>query len=156
MNISYRGIELIKYFEGCYLDAYLDSVKIPTIGYGTIIYPNGEKVKLGDTITKIQANEYLAFEVAQKERAVKKLTEGIQLNQEQYNALVSFVYNCGEGALKRSTLLKRIKTNPKDISIYSEFLKYNKAGGVVNRGLTRRRMSEAHLYQTGKLEFFEN
>ena len=77
-KIAYRGIELIKHFEGIYLNAYLDAAKIPTIGRGTIRYPNGKKVQIGDTCTVEQADEYLIFELREKEKAVNVLTKGIE------------------------------------------------------------------------------
>lgn len=154
-KIAYRGIELIKHFEGLYLSAYLDAAKIPTIGRGTIRYPNGKKVQIGDTCTVEQADEYLLFEIREKEKAVNALVKDVELNQGQFDALVSFAYNLGQGSLSRSTLLKKIKANPNDTSIAKEFLKWNKAGGRELEGLTRRRRSESHLYFTGKLVFFE-
>lgn len=155
MNIAYRGIELIKHFEGIYLNAYLDIAGIATIGRGTIRYPNGKAVKIGDNCTIEQADEYLMYEIAEKETHVRRLTEGVTLNQGQYDALVSFVYNLGQGSLGRSLLLRKVKANPNDPTIASEFMRWNKAAGKVAEGLTRRRKSEAHLYRTGKLLFFE-
>lgn len=154
-TVAYRGIELIKHFEGLYLNAYLDAAKIPTIGRGTIGYPNGKKVKIGDVCTVEQADEYLLFEIREKEKHVNNLTKGIELTQGQFDALVSFVYNLGQGALGRSALLKKIKANPKDATIPIEFLRWDKAAGRILEGLTRRRKSEAHLYMTGRLLFFD-
>lgn len=156
MNISNRGLNLIRHFEGMWLTAKPDPIGIPTLGYGTIVYPNGKKVQNGDVCTVEQANDWLMIEVKQKEDAVKRLTPSVVLNQGQFDALVSFVYNVGEGSLKRSTLLKKVLINPNDPTIEREFLKFNKAGNIPFIGLTRRRMSESHLYKTGKLLFFEN
>lgn len=155
MTESIRCVNLIKHFEGLWLEAKPDPINIPTIGWGTIRHPNGTKVKVGDKCTIKQANEWLLQEIAEKEKAVAKLTEGVKLTQGQYDALVSFVYNVGEGSLKRSTLLKKILLNPNDATIEQEFLRFNKASGRVFEGLTRRRKSESHLYKTGRLIFFE-
>ena len=82
---AYRGIELIKHFEGLYLSAYLDAAKIPTIGRGTIRYPNGKKVQMGDVCTVEQADEYLLFEIREKETHVNNLTKGIELTVHYFN-----------------------------------------------------------------------
>lgn len=112
MNPSKNAIELIEREEGLVLHAYQDIVGIWTIGYGTIRYPNGDKVKEGDIITKAQAEEYLWYEVNNKCHVINSLIKNVTLNQNQFDALVSFVYNLGAGALEKSTLLKVIRANP--------------------------------------------
>jgi lysozyme len=72
------------------------------------------------------------------------------INQYQFDALCSFAYNCGVGNLKSSTLLKKVNKNPNDPTIKDEFLKWNKGGGKVLSGLTKRRIEEAQLYFSGK------
>jgi len=155
MNTGELGLELIEHFEGLKLKAYKDSVGIWTIGVGTIIYPNGIKVKEGDTCTKEQAFEYLQHDLTQKETAVSKLVK-VPLSQNQFDSLVSFAYNLGEGSLGKSTLLKKVNKNPKDVTVKDEFLKWSKANGVTLAGLLRRRRSEAHLWLHGELNFYEN
>jgi lysozyme len=150
--VSKNGINLIKEFEGLFLKAYLDPIKIPTIGYGTIMYENGVKVKIGDVITNERAEELLFFEVNQKVCSITDLIKGITLNQNQIDSLSCFAYNVGCGALEGSTLLKKVKINPKDPSIRDEFMKWNKARDPKTKqliplaGLTRRRKAEADLY----------
>lgn len=144
MTPSSKAYDIIKSFEGLYLRAYLDPIGIPTIGYGSIHYPNGVKIKMGDKITEAQANEMLKYEVDKKASAVIKMLP--RVSQHQFDALVSFAFNLGEGNLKKSTLLRKIKINPNDPSIRNEFMKWNRAGGQVLRGLTRRRKAEADLY----------
>lgn len=146
MVISQRGIYLIKSFEGCRLKSYKDPVGIFTIGYGTIVYPSGRKVGSGELITQAQAEEFLKFEIDLKAAAVNELTRDLGLSQGQFDALVSFAYNLGIGALKRSTLLKKVRINPDDITIAAEFRKWRQAGGMVLAGLTRRRKAESDLY----------
>jgi lysozyme len=146
MNINKEGLELIKTCEGLKLNAYLDSIKLPTIGIGTTIYPNGVKVKMGDKITEAQALEYLAHDLDNFENGVTKLLGKTVVSPNQFSALVSFAYNLGLGALGKSTLLKKVLANPNDASIADEFLKWNKAGGVVVNGLTTRRKLESALY----------
>lgn len=90
MQISQKGLDLIKKFEGLRLWAYLDPAGIPTIGYGTIRYPNGQKVKLGDEITEQQAEAYLLNERSKFAKKVDELVDIFPLNQNQFNALVSF------------------------------------------------------------------
>jgi lysozyme len=162
MQPSATCYSLIKHFEGLYLTAYLDAVDVPTIGYGTIIYPNGIKVKTGDHCTEQEAQEYLEFEVNQKAAGVQRLLKEIPVNQNQFDSLVSFTYNLGIEALHGSTLLKKLLINPHDPTIYKyekdtngdpmvnscEFLKWVHAGHKILSGLVVRRAREAHLYGT--------
>src|SRR5690349_12536176 len=105
-KIAKPGLDLIKSFEGLFLKPYLCPAKVPTIGYGTIMYPNGKKVTLQDPeITQAQAEQYLEHEVNEKAAGVEKCVT-IPINQNQFDALVSFAYNLGVGALQKSTLLK--------------------------------------------------
>lgn len=143
MNISKQGLELIKKFEGLHLTAYLDPVGIPTIGYGTIII-DGKPVKMGTTITEEQAEKYLFDDVQKFENYVNQLVN-VPLSQEQFDALVSFTYNLGPSNLKRSTLL-RILNQGRYEEAQPQFLRWNRAGGKVLRGLTRRRLAEAALF----------
>lgn len=150
MKISDKGVELIAQFEGCKLQAYQDSAGIWTIGYGTIMYPSGQKVKKGDKITHEEATTYLKYEISLKSQSVRAFVSNAVLNQNQFDALVSFAYNVGVGALQKSTLLKKVIRNPNDPTIELEFMKWNKARkkGVLTviEGLTKRRQSEADLY----------
>lgn len=139
--------DLIKSFEGLVLHAYPDpgSGNEPwTIGYGTTIYPDGNKVKKGDTATKEQAEAWLRFDVDRFAAKVYACTGDLQ--PRQFDALVSFAYNVGIGNLEKSTLLRKVKANPNDPSIAAEFLKWNKAAGKVMAGLTKRRAKEAEVY----------
>lgn len=144
MKISTKGLALIKQFEGLRLKAYDDSVGVWTIGYGTIRYPSGIKVKRGDTITEEQATAYLLHDVSRFENAVNKLVK-VKLTQNQYDALVSFTYNLGEGNLAASTLLKKLNSGDY-IGAAKEFLRWNRAGGKVLAGLTKRRKAEHDLF----------
>jgi len=138
-------MNIIKHFEGCHLTAYLCPANVWTIGYGSTIHPNGIKVKQGDTITQAQAEQYLQIEIERRSAAMA-LPPTLNANQRQ--ALVSFAYNLGIGAYNRSTLKKKVTINPSDPTIRDEFMKYNKSGGKVLRGLTRRRQAEADLFFT--------
>lgn len=141
------GIELIKTFEGLELKAYPDpgtGGEPWTIGIGTTVYPNGQKVRPGDVITEAQAEEYLAHDLERFERAVLKATGG-KASQHQFDALVSFFYNVGEGAGSKSTLIKKHKAGDY-AGAKAEFAKWNKAAGRVLAGLSRRRAAEAQLY----------
>ncbi len=118
-----------------------------TIGYGTIEYPNGREVRSGDRISYADALRYLQIEVDEKARGVESaIGGGVYLYQNQFDALVSFTYNLGIRALRRSTLLEKVKRNPNDLSIRQEFERWVKAGGRVLPGLVRRRRAEANLY----------
>ena len=139
-------IDLIKHFEGLFLKPYLCPANVATIGYGTIRYPNGTKVRLTDApITEAKAMEYLMFEINQKARAIEPMLRE-DLTENQFAALISFAYNLGEGALRKSTLLKKVNENPLDAQIRNEFQKWIYADGRKLNGLLRRRNAEADLY----------
>jgi len=147
MKISKKGIEFIIAFEGIRTKPYLCSANVATIGVGTTIYPNGVKVSMSDKpITLEQAREYLMHDLQKFEKGVNELIGKTKLNQNQFDALVSFAYNCGLGNLKTSTLLKLVKAMPTSEAIFNQFLRWNKAGGKEISGLTRRRKAEAELY----------
>ena len=141
-----KGIDLIKSFEGFYAKPYMCPASVPTIGYGTTRYPNGNKVTLKDiSITEQQGVEYLMHDLKTFEKYVDSYCRD-DVDQNQFDALVSFCYNLGPNNLKSSTLLKKVNLNPSDPSILNEFLKWNKGGGRVLKGLTKRRQAESNLY----------
>ena len=145
-EISDACIDLVKSFEGFFSKPYLCPANVPTIGYGTILYPNGKKVTLQDySCTEEQAIEWMRFELNQKAKEVDAMTSDA-VTQHQFDALVSFAYNCGSGALKGSTLLKRVNANPSDPTIVDAFLMWTKADGKTLAGLISRRKAEAKLY----------
>ena len=146
MKLDLSGLDLIMQFEGLRLKPYLDSVNVPTIGYGSTYYPNGTKVKMSDPpISKGYAFDI--FEnIAQKFAAKVDAYVKPELKQNQFNAVVSLAYNIGLGNFSKSTLLKKVNANPNDVSISQEFAKWNKAGGKVLNGLTNRRLKEAKVY----------
>lgn len=153
MTISNKGIELIKSFEKCKLKAYQVKGDRPTIGWGNTFYENGNPVKLGDVITQDRANRLFLNTLAMYEKGVNQLVYS-NVNQNQFDALVSFAYNVGldidedtkaEG-LGDSTLLKKINNNPDDQSIRNEFMKWISKGTIFEKGLTKRRKAEADLY----------
>ena len=145
-KLSQKGLDLIKQFEGLSLKPYVCSGGINTIGYGNTYYTNGNKVNLTDPpITKQQAEELLRFSLSTYEKAVDSFCRD-DISQSQFDALVSFAYNLGVGALQKSTLIKKVNANPKDVTIADEFMKWNKANGTVLKGLTKRRQAEANLY----------
>ncbi len=150
---SEKGLALIKKFEGFSPKAYLCSAGVATIGFGSTRYLNGTKVKLGDVLSKDnvtalkEGTALLLATLPQYEKAVNDAL-GNSINQNQFDALVSFVYNVGVGAFQKSTLLKIAKQNPNDDSIRGQFMRWNKAAGKELKGLTLRRSEEANLYFT--------
>jgi lysozyme len=145
-KLSLKGFELINRFEGLKLKAYLCPAGIPTIGYGNTYYPNGKKVTLQDEpITQSIADKLLESLMPPYEKAVDSFCRD-DINQNQFDALVSFAYNLGVGNLQKSTLIKKVNLNPIDVTIADEFLKWNKSNGTVLKGLTTRRQAEADLY----------
>lgn len=144
--VNKAGTDLIKSFEGLFLKPYLDPIKIPTIGYGTIKYPNGKAVTMQDrAITEIEALEYLMFEVDEKAHNVEKMTK-VSLNDNEYAALVSFAYNVGWQSLEKSTLMKLLNAGSDRSAVADQFLRWDKAEGKTLPGLTRRRQAERSLF----------
>jgi lysozyme len=139
MKTSQRGIDLIKSFEGCELRAYRDAVGVLTIGYGHTV-----GVKEGDVITQAQADNMLADDLVIYEQGVHSLVRRT-LTQGQFDALVSFAFNVGIGALGKSTLLRMLNSGDY-ASAAQQFARWNKAGGRELRGLTRRREAERRLF----------
>lgn len=147
MKLSAKGLSLIKEFEGLRLTAYLCSAGVPTIGYGSTFYPNGDKVKLGDKLNSEGEAEFLLSKTTEKFiDGVNRLLGSTEVSQPQFDALVSFAFNIGLGNIEKSTLLRKVKANPNDVSIADEFLRWDKAGGKVVNGLKIRRRKEAELY----------
>ena len=145
-KVNKAGLDLIKSFEGLFLKPYLDPVQIPTIGYGTIKYPNGAKVTMADAaITQDKASEYLEFEVEEKSKNIERMTK-INLNDNEFAALASFAYNVGWPALEKSTLMKLLNAGADRVAVADQFLRWDKAGGKVLPGLTKRRKAERDLF----------
>ena len=140
MNISQEGLALIKKFEGCELDAYKCAAGVWTIGYGST-----KGVKEGDTISQEDADKLLTHEMEEYEGYINDLVE-VNLEQNQFDALVSWVFNLGPANLKASTLLKVL--NAKDYEgVPAQIKRWNKAGGKVLQGLIRRREAESLLFE---------
>lgn len=147
MIASRNCLDLIKKYEGFRAKPYLCPADVPTIGYGNTTYLDGRKVTLSDPpISERRAEFMLSLTVGKFAQQVDEL--GLCLNQNQFDAVVSFCYNVGVGAFKSSTLLKRIKSNVCDPDISYQFSRWNKSNGKVLQGLVKRRKEEAELYFT--------
>ncbi|ECI2457664.1 lysozyme [Salmonella enterica subsp. enterica] len=143
MKTGSEGISLIKQFEGCRLNAYPDPATggAPwTIGYGH----TGNDVRPGMVWTQVQADSALISDLAQCERAISRLVK-VTLTQNQFDALVSFVFNVGSGNLQSSTLLRKLNSGDYR-GAADEFPRWNKADGKVMAGLTKRRAAERELF----------
>ena len=143
-SLSDNGMKLLEQFEGLRLEAYLDSASIYTIGYGTIKYPDGRKVKKGDKITKGKAKEYKLHDLKEFESTVSTSVK-VPLTQNQYDALVSLSYNIGSGAFKNSTLLKKLNSGDYK-GAAEQFLVWINSGGKKVQGLVNRREAERSLF----------
>ncbi|MFT0213516.1 lysozyme [Pseudomonas sp. F1_0610] len=142
MKTSKAGIELIKRWEGCKLTAYQDSVGVWTIGYG-----HTRTAKKGMTITQEQADTLLLEDITEHEKFIARYVN-VTLSQGQYDALSSFVFNLGGGALQKSTLLKCL--NAQDYQAAAkEFDKWVYAGGQKLNGLVKRRAAERRMFEHG-------
>lgn len=139
MNISEAGIELIKSFESCRLDAYRDSVGVLTIGYGHIF-----GVYDGQHITEEEAERLLKVDLEMVEKCLANCVK-VDITQSQYDALCSFTFNLGCGALRNSRLLLKLNDMDDEGAAF-EFTRWDHAGGKVLAGLTRRRKAESELF----------
>lgn len=151
LRLSTAGQNLIKAFESCLrpigggkITAYMDPVGVPTIGWGHTNH-HGRKFKMGDVWTQAECDDEFRSDMIRFEKAVKELVK-VPLKQWQFDALVSFSFNVGEGALGTSTLLRKINAGNFEGAAL-EFQKWNRGGGRVLPGLTRRRASESLLFQ---------
>lgn len=145
MKISANGINLIKEFEGVRLKSYKCPAGVYTIGVGHTSAAGPPQVKAGMTITQAQANKILANDLGQYEDAINNSVK-VPLTQNQFDALVSFVFNVGIGAFQKSTLLKKLNAGQYD-AVPGELMKWTKGGGKELPGLVRRRRAEAALWR---------
>jgi lysozyme len=151
MYMSVEGIDaLLKKFEGCKLKAYKCPAGIWTIGYGHTSAAGAPEVVQGMTITQAEANDILRQDLVKYENGVKALVKQ-PLTQHQFDVLVDFAYNAGIGALKSSTLLKKINAGDFD-AVPAELMKWTKGGGKVLRGLVARRRAEAGWWRDSDQE----
>jgi lysozyme len=141
MKISKQGIDLIKKYEGFKPYAYLCPANILTIGYG-----HTRGVRLGQTCTEEEAEQFLIEDLELAEAEVNKVVDKVELTQGQFDSLVSFTFNLGAGNFKTSTLRQKILNNPADPTIMDEFGKWVYVRGKVILGLQRRRLEESKLY----------
>jgi lysozyme len=141
MNLSQTGIDLIKRFELFEPNPYPDPVGIMTVGYGHVIR---EGESFDHSLTEHGASELLRKDAAEAENAVR-IGVKVSLTQDQFDALVSLIFNIGTGAFIESTLLRKLNKGNK-IAAGCEFIRWNRAGGKVMDGLTKRRILEAALF----------
>ena len=139
MIISKNGLDLIKHFESLQLKAYKCSANVWTIGYG-----HTKNVKEGDRICEDQANCFLMQDLYSVERAIIRLVK-VKINQNQFDALCSLIFNIGVLAFNKSTLLAKLNTGDY-VGAAEQFRRWNKVNNVVMAGLVRRRQAEEDLF----------
>jgi GH24 family phage-related lysozyme (muramidase) len=145
MKTGERGLALIKEFEGCKLAAYQCPAGILTIGIGSTHYGDGTPVTKNRTLpTEKAAIALLAATIGQYEKAVNAVDA--ELTQNEFDALVCLCYNIGAGNFASSTLVKMLNAGEDKEEVAKQFVRWNKAGGKVMAGLTRRRNAEAELF----------
>lgn len=145
MIVDQKCVDIVKDFEGFRAKPYLDAVGIPTIGYGSTFYADGTKVTLKDPpIGESEAENLTRLVLNTIAKQVNSLVS-VELSTNQFSALVSFTYNVGVGAFKTSTLRRLINEGAYD-KAPEQFMRWNKAGGKVLPGLTRRRKAEVDLW----------
>lgn len=142
MKASQQCLELVKKFEGVRYEAYRCPAGVPTIGAG-----HTKGVVMGDKIDDATVDQFLREDLESAEYAVNSLVK-VDLEQHQFDALVSLVFNIGSGAFSKSTLLKMLNKGSFDAAA-DQFLRWNLAGGRVLLGLTKRRIAERMLFLTG-------
>jgi lysozyme len=145
MKVNVDGYALLKKFEGCVLKAYKCPAGVWTIGFGNTFYEDGTKVKEGDVITQQRADELAKYIVEQFATSIRAMIKQ-PLNENQFSACVSLAYNIGTGGFKKSSVLRKLNVNPTDPTIADSFRLWNKGGGVILKGLVRRREAEIALY----------
>ena len=149
MFTSQEGIDLIKKFEELRLEAYLCPAGVWTIGWGTTT-----NVKKGMKITKSEAESYLRRDIQPIEKALNSLN--INFTQNQFDAIVSWIYNIGIGKFNSSTLKKKILAKAPDLEITDQIIKWVNAGGKPLLGLKRRRRDEANLFLNGNIYYLDS
>lgn len=142
MKPSKNCINLIKKWEGVKLTSYKCPSNVWTIGYGTTRYRDGSSIKEGDKINMEMAEDLLLHDVT----FICNRLPNLKINQNQLDAICSFIYNVGVYAFINSTLFKLMRINPNDPLIGDEFLKWKKSNGKVLQGLLNRRIEERNLY----------
>lgn len=150
MKVGKLGSELIKKYEQFRNHPYIDAVGVATIGWGNTYYEDGTAVTMDDKpLTRQQGNDLHKVILEGFEDAVSRWVTS-EINNNQFDALVSLAYNIGVGNFRSSTLLKRVNADPCDYDIINQFKRWNKGRvlGVLQelRGLTKRRNEEAYLY----------
>ena len=152
-----EGIKLIKHFEGCHYKPYLCPALLWTVGYGHVLYPEQNRLKLSERKTyklkpehnrewsQEEVDDLLRKDLLRFENGVCRLLPTVPLKQNQFDALVSFSFNLGLGTLQRSTVRSALLRGDEEAAI-DTLLKYRRAGGKILRGLERRRAAEADLF----------
>lgn len=147
MKTSKQGIELIKEFEGFRAKPYYCSANVVTIGYGSTTYTDGRKVQITDkAISKDEAEKMLKEQLTKIYEPIIHQWVKVPLSQNQFDALVSFIYNVGETQFSRSTLLRKLNEGFNKNIVADELLKWVYAGGEVSEGLKNRRNKERELF----------
>ena len=159
ITLSDDGINLLKQLEGFVAAPYLDAAGVPTIGYGSTCYANGVKVCMADPkITKLEAHNIMRAHITKLEKELFKLINiDTPLTQNQWDAIVCFVYNVGINNFRSSTLLKKIIAFSNPIDVGNEFLRWvyittQNGIKIKSNGLKNRRAKEYDLYVKGVYE----
>ena len=139
-EVNEAGVRLVQEFEGCRLDAYRCPAGIPTIGYGA----TGPDIRMGMVWTQEQADARLVEDLARFADGVERLVE-VDLSDNQFAAIVSFAFNVGLGALRDSTLLRKLNAGDY-LGAADQLPRWARAGGRIMPGLSRRRLAERALF----------
>ena len=145
MKCNEAGLQIIKVFEGFRSSPYKCSAGVPTIGYGSTRGFDRRPVKMSmGSITEDEAYKLLKRDIGSAERSVSRLIK-VDLNDNEFSSLVSFVYNLGSGNLQNSTLRSKLNRDDRE-GASNEFPKWRRAGGKILKGLVLRREAERNLF----------
>lgn len=146
LRFSDEGFKILEEEEGWSAKPYLCPAKVPTIGFGSTVYENGERVKLSDPVIDKERGRQIVHAHFNREvyPTIEKHVK-VQLNQNEFDALCDLIYNIGAGNFRLSTLLRKLNANDR-LGAAAEFKKWNMGGGKVLPGLVRRREKEEKLF----------
>jgi len=159
MQVSDKGLQILKYYEGLRLEAYLCPAGIWTVGWGSTFYEDGKPVKKGDKITKERAEALLPAILTKFEQPVSRHMT-VPVKQYEFDAMVLLTFNIGIGNFEKSTLLRKLKAKAPKAEIAAQFAVWNKAKNPKTKvleplaGLTKRRAAEAYLFEHGEVKIF--
>lgn len=151
LTLSAAGLVSFAIHEGYREHAYDDGVGVQTVGFGTTTHADGRPVRAGDRMSPERALLRMGQDASRMQREMRACLGDVPMHQHEWDAYVSLTYNIGSGAFCRSTLVRKLRSDPPDYAgACAEILRWNRAGGQVMRGLVNRRQYEYTLCTQGR------